>query len=233
VPGQRERTGVITGATTGLGFEVARALAERGAAVVLVCRDPARAAGAADRIRATTPKSKGRGEPVGGDGHLAFVPGPAGAIGEGGVGCAVDVFDGSRCFPRPRGTPRPGSGAGRCGARRRRTLGSAPGKSSVTSANSANGSPAGSCITSPPTRTTRLLPGRRPATLLLAPSTRSRQPDLGWTQTFGANPAATAPAATTDATTTRRPRAGRGGKLPDGPQQLGRPPSACSRRNRG
>jgi NAD(P)-dependent dehydrogenase (short-subunit alcohol dehydrogenase family) len=58
VPDQRERTAVITGANTGLGFEAARVLAQRGAAVVLACRDPAKAADAATRIRTAAPKSK-------------------------------------------------------------------------------------------------------------------------------------------------------------------------------
>jgi hypothetical protein len=40
-----------------MGFETAAALADRGAAVVLACRDPAAAAAAADRIRARTPVS--------------------------------------------------------------------------------------------------------------------------------------------------------------------------------
>jgi NAD(P)-dependent dehydrogenase (short-subunit alcohol dehydrogenase family) len=50
VPTQRGRTAVITGANTGLGFETARVLAERGARVVLACRDLDRAKEAAARI---------------------------------------------------------------------------------------------------------------------------------------------------------------------------------------
>ncbi|WP_370935654.1 oxidoreductase [Amycolatopsis sp. cg13] len=41
---------VVTGANTGIGFETARALAERGARVVLACRDPRKARDAARRI---------------------------------------------------------------------------------------------------------------------------------------------------------------------------------------
>lgn len=55
VPDQRGRTAVVTGANTGLGFETARILAQNGAAVVLACRTPAKAADAADRIRALAP----------------------------------------------------------------------------------------------------------------------------------------------------------------------------------
>ncbi|WP_042406771.1 SDR family NAD(P)-dependent oxidoreductase [Streptacidiphilus carbonis] len=53
IPGQKGRTAVITGANTGLGFETARALAERGASVVLAVRDIGRGEQAASRIRGT------------------------------------------------------------------------------------------------------------------------------------------------------------------------------------
>jgi NAD(P)-dependent dehydrogenase (short-subunit alcohol dehydrogenase family) len=58
VPGQEGRTVVITGGNTGLGFEAARILAEAGAAIVLACRDPARGAAAAARIRDTAPQAR-------------------------------------------------------------------------------------------------------------------------------------------------------------------------------
>ncbi|GAB2976254.1 oxidoreductase [Amycolatopsis acidiphila] len=55
VPSQHGRVAVVTGANTGLGFQVASVLARSGAEVVLACRDPTKAAAAAERIRAATP----------------------------------------------------------------------------------------------------------------------------------------------------------------------------------
>ncbi|WP_435873850.1 oxidoreductase [Nocardia fluminea] len=50
IPGLAGRIAVVTGANTGLGFETARAVAARGATVVLACRDSGKAADAAQRI---------------------------------------------------------------------------------------------------------------------------------------------------------------------------------------
>src|SRR5262249_38205835 len=47
-----ERTAVVTGANTGIGYETARTLAEGGATVILACRNAERAEQAAARIRA-------------------------------------------------------------------------------------------------------------------------------------------------------------------------------------
>jgi len=50
IPDQRGRVAVVTGANTGLGYETARALAERGASVVLAVRDVAKGQRAAARL---------------------------------------------------------------------------------------------------------------------------------------------------------------------------------------
>jgi NAD(P)-dependent dehydrogenase (short-subunit alcohol dehydrogenase family) len=52
VSDQSGRTAVVTGASGGLGLETASVLAQRGATVVLACRDMDKARRAADRIRA-------------------------------------------------------------------------------------------------------------------------------------------------------------------------------------
>ncbi len=55
VPNQAGRTAVVTGSNTGIGFETARALAAKGARVVLACRDRDRAAAAQRRIAGESP----------------------------------------------------------------------------------------------------------------------------------------------------------------------------------
>jgi NAD(P)-dependent dehydrogenase (short-subunit alcohol dehydrogenase family) len=55
VSDQRGRTAVITGASSGLGLEVAKVLAGRGAMVVLAGRDTSKIARAAREVRADTP----------------------------------------------------------------------------------------------------------------------------------------------------------------------------------
>ncbi|MDE2816289.1 MAG: oxidoreductase [Chloroflexota bacterium] len=52
VPDQRGKTFFITGANTGIGFEAAKVLAERGARVLLGCRSAAKAEEALEKIRA-------------------------------------------------------------------------------------------------------------------------------------------------------------------------------------
>lgn len=55
VPDQTGRTFVVTGANTGIGFEVANALAAANARVLLACRDAGKAEAAIARIRADRP----------------------------------------------------------------------------------------------------------------------------------------------------------------------------------
>jgi NAD(P)-dependent dehydrogenase (short-subunit alcohol dehydrogenase family) len=54
IPGQEGRVAVVTGANSGLGFETARALARRGASVVLAVRDVKKGRQAAARISGET-----------------------------------------------------------------------------------------------------------------------------------------------------------------------------------
>ena len=55
IPDQTGRCAIVTGANTGIGFEEAKALAAKGARVLLGCRDPAKAADAIERIRRAVP----------------------------------------------------------------------------------------------------------------------------------------------------------------------------------
>jgi NAD(P)-dependent dehydrogenase (short-subunit alcohol dehydrogenase family) len=55
VPDQTGRVAVVTGANTGIGYETARVLAERGAHVVLAVRNEDKGRAAVDRITAATP----------------------------------------------------------------------------------------------------------------------------------------------------------------------------------
>jgi NAD(P)-dependent dehydrogenase (short-subunit alcohol dehydrogenase family) len=54
VPDQSGKCFIVTGANTGIGFEITRALAERGARVLLACRDHAKAEAAMAQIRHVT-----------------------------------------------------------------------------------------------------------------------------------------------------------------------------------
>jgi NAD(P)-dependent dehydrogenase (short-subunit alcohol dehydrogenase family) len=58
IPDLTGKTAVVTGANRGIGFEIARALAGKGATVVLACRDQEKGREAAQRIRAEHPAAQ-------------------------------------------------------------------------------------------------------------------------------------------------------------------------------
>lgn len=58
MPSLEGQVWVVTGANSGLGLETTRALAAKGARVVMACRDPQRAEGAAAEVRRTVPEAR-------------------------------------------------------------------------------------------------------------------------------------------------------------------------------
>lgn len=58
IPDLTGRRAVVTGANSGLGLDITRALAARGAEVVLACRNTAKAETAAAQVRATVPDAR-------------------------------------------------------------------------------------------------------------------------------------------------------------------------------
>ncbi|ACB67419.1 short-chain dehydrogenase/reductase SDR [Burkholderia ambifaria MC40-6] len=64
VPAQGGKVAVVTGANSGLGWQIAETLAAKGATVVMGCRDTARAAQAADAIRRLHPAARVEIDPL-------------------------------------------------------------------------------------------------------------------------------------------------------------------------
>src|SRR4030042_3233632 len=58
IPDLKGSTVLITGANSGLGFHETRAIADRGATVVMGCRDKAKGEGAVKKIREAVPGAK-------------------------------------------------------------------------------------------------------------------------------------------------------------------------------
>ena len=58
MPSLSDKTIIVTGANSGIGFESARVFARAGARVVLACRNISKAHHAAERIRIETPQSR-------------------------------------------------------------------------------------------------------------------------------------------------------------------------------
>ena len=64
IPDQTGRTAVVTGANSGIGFETARALAGKGARVIVACRSEEKGRDAERRIRTSAPAAEVRFEPL-------------------------------------------------------------------------------------------------------------------------------------------------------------------------
>ena len=64
IPDQTGKVAIVTGANSGIGYETARALAAKGACVVLGCRNPLKGKEAEDRIRTAVPGADIRFEPL-------------------------------------------------------------------------------------------------------------------------------------------------------------------------
>jgi len=58
IPDQTGRIAIVTGANSGIGYETARALAKKGAIVIMACRNMEKANEAADRIRSEHPSGE-------------------------------------------------------------------------------------------------------------------------------------------------------------------------------